>query len=73
MNIYPKNFIGQTVAEALKLMMLNLISEKTPCFVCLLHSIYPVVLILTCIDGIYLDIPFGIIKGLIFVFVFNRN
>lgn len=28
MNIYPKNVIGQTVAEALKLMMLNLISEK---------------------------------------------
>lgn len=28
MNIYPKNFIGQTVAEALKLMMLNYIAGK---------------------------------------------
>lgn len=28
MNINPKNFIGQTVAEALKLMMLNYIPGK---------------------------------------------
>lgn len=28
MNINPKNFIGQTVAEALKLMMLNYIAGK---------------------------------------------